>query len=435
MTDTLASLVSDVTARRQALLRPQTVLLVLLALAPYDGPLLLVPQFGFLDGWKVALVALSLGLALLERPARPAAPATPRWFMPMVLLLAVSLVSVLMHPTWQSVVGFRISYVYLLVPLVLWWSPFDATDRDRFVTTLMVNGIITSVVGIAQQVIGADALHDMGYAYNEVIRTSGGFLRSFSTFNQPFPFAFFVMAVLLVGIPVALEDRARIRNRLFLIAIPLMLVGMGTAIVRGAILGLVVGLIYLGAVRYRVLAHALVPLPVIILLLVSSSVGGALLSSSSLGQRTTGWVGELTSSALRPFGQGIGSTGATAEMFETQGKAVDTVLSDSSGGPQRYQADNYYVKMLVELGPIGLWLFAWVVLAAARDGHRVSRSLMAETGNGSEARDRGLAFGIAGATVGAIAAALVATYWEVFPADLLFWACLGVLPSLRNRSC
>lgn len=422
---------------RRGLLRPQVALLALVALAPYDGLLLLAPVPAAVDGWKLALVAVAVWLALLERSRWTPPQAAPAWAVAAALLVAWSLVSVVLHPSWQSVVGFRINYVYLLIPLVLWRCPFDAADRDRLVTILMGNGVVAAAFGIVQQLLGHERLHDLGYEYDSVIRSTGGLLRSFSTFAQPFQFAFFVAVALLVGIPVALEDRSRRRNRLFLMAVPLLVVGMGTAIVRGALLGTVAGLVYLGFTRYRVLAHALVPLPVVAVLVVSSGVGGALLSSSSLEERASGWVTELTGQPLRPLGQGIGTTGATAELFENAPAADTARARESDGGvaSERYQADNQYVKVLIELGPIGLWLFACVVVAGAVAAHRTARGLPATPGEtGARRSDRGLAAGVAAATVGAAVAGVVATYWEIFPVDLLFWTLLGVLPSLADRS-
>lgn len=416
----MAPTMSRVPTDPSTALRPQSVLLLLAALAPFDGLLLIIPHPAAFEGWKEALVFLAAGLAILERPARPSLPQLPPWAVPMILLVIWSAFSVALNPTFQAVLGFKISYFYALVPLVLWWSPLGPRDRDRLVTILMVSGVVTSVVGIIQQVVGEEALNKLGYEYNEVIRSSGGFLRSFSTFNQPFPFAFFVMVVILVGIPVALEDRARTRNRLFLLALPVLLVGMTTAIVRGAFLGLAVGLVYLGVTRYRVLAHALLPLPLVVLFLFTNNIGSALLSSSSLQERVTGWVSEVGGQSIAPLGQGIGSTGSAAERIESQGVAVG-----ETGG--RYQADNYYVKTLIELGPIGLWLLLWVLVAAGRHTHRGPPVLLSIS-------DGGLVRGVTASIGAAVVAATVATYWEIFPVDLYFWFLLGVASSIRVRS-
>lgn len=430
----------EVTAvARRPSLRPQSVVLAIIALAPYDGLLLIARLPRFVDAWKEALVAFAFGLTLLEWPSRMRRTDRPPWAAPLVLLVVWSVLSVLLYPSLQSLLGFKISATFLLIPLTLWWSPFDERDRDRLVSLLMLNALITSLVGIAQQVIGDEALQRMGYEYNEVIRFAGDYLRSFSTFNQPFPFAFFVMIVVLVGLPVALEDRGRRRNQLFLWSLPVLLFGMSTAIVRGAFLGLIVGLVYLAVVRYRVLAHGLFVVPVVVLVVVASGAATAIFSASSLEERVSGWVSEVGSQGLHPLGEGIGSTGAAAELVEATAAEDPGALLGSADGLQRYQADNHYVKTWIELGPIGLWLLLWVLGAAVVDGHRSARQRvrMADRFAGSSgvgSSDTGLAHGITAATLAPIGAATVATYWEIFPVDLLFWLLLGVLTSLRSQS-
>ena len=57
-------------------------------------------------------------------------------------------------------------------------------------------------------------------------------MRSWSTFTQPFPFAFYVMLVVLIGIPCALAQPKRLRSRLFWLATPLYVLGIVSALVR-----------------------------------------------------------------------------------------------------------------------------------------------------------------------------------------------------------
>ena len=404
--------------RRVGRARSQSVVLILLALAPYDGLLLIVPHPAVFDAWKEALLVLALGLAVLNSTNRSRPVDPPQWVLPLALLAVMSVFSAAMHPSAQSVFGLKIAFTFTFVAATLLLSPFDRRDRDRMVTMLMVNGAITAFVGIAQQMVGAEALNRLGYEYNEVIRFTGSYLRSFSTFNQPFPFAFFLMIVLLVCLPVALSDRQRLRNRLFLLGAPVLALGMATAFVRGALLGLAVGLVLLMIHKHRVLAHVLMPVPLVVLVLILTGAASPLFSASSLEERVSGWAGEVTSETVSLVGGGIGSTGAAAERFER----ADLTQLDR---PDVYQADNHYVKTLIELGPIGLWLFLWVIGSAALGTYRdASRPSV----------DPGLAEGIAAATAAALAAATVATYWEIFPADLYYWALLGVAPSLCKRS-
>lgn len=104
---------------------------------------------------------------------------------------------------------------------------------------------LTAVVGLAQQIDGPDHLVALRYSYNEHIPTTGGILRSFSTFTGPFAFGLFVMLGLTVGGAVALAEPRRMRNTLFLCATPVVLLGMGVTIVRAAYIGLAAALLWL----------------------------------------------------------------------------------------------------------------------------------------------------------------------------------------------
>lgn len=405
---------------RAVLDRPQRGVLLLAALVPFNGLLLLVPHAGLLTAWKEVLVVV-VALAALVAPSAARAPRgrpLPPWWAALAGLAVLSLASAATVSPTQAIVSLKIVFFYVLVAWVLWRCPLDAGERDRLVSILMLTGVVAAVVGLAQQAIGADRLHQLGYTYNDTIRFAGGFLRSFSTFNQPFPFGLYVMAVLLVGTPVALENVRRTRNALFLMATPVLVAGMLSSIVRAAILGLVVGLAYLFRFRYRVLAHVVLP-TVAVLLLVPAGLSKALSSSTSLGQRGAGWRDALLRVLHAPVGNGTGSTGAAAEKAATvAGRTAST-----------YQPDNHYFKVLYELGPLGLWMFVLLLLSVGLMAVRTARRR-----DRLAPQDAALAAGVAASVGAAAAASLVATYFEIFPLDVLFWLLTGVVSSLHASS-
>jgi O-antigen ligase len=213
----------------------------------------------------------------------------------------------------------------------------------------MVTAWLVAAYGLLQGA-GPGAAQRLAYEYNTAIRFAGRhFLRTFSTFVQPFPFALYVMVAILIGASVALADPRRLRNLVFLVSIPCS-VAMATSIVRASYLGLVLGLLVLAWFRFRLVGVLPLVLLAIVVLLPASVLSTAL-SSSSLGERQSGWeaTGSLVLSS--PWGVGIGATGAAAE------KVADVTGSDTS----TYQPDNYYFKMLVELGVVGMWLFVVIV--------------------------------------------------------------------------
>ncbi|MCU1692039.1 MAG: hypothetical protein JWM64_1130 [Frankiales bacterium] len=404
--------------------RPQRGVLLLAALAPFDGVLLIVPHPGLVEGWKEGLVLATVAAALLA-PAPHRRP-LPGWVPALTGLVLVGLVSAVVVGGVQGLLGLKIDFFYLLLLPALWRCPFTRGDRDRLVTVLMTTGAVASVVGLAQQVVGQEALNQLGYEYNTTIRTADGLLRSFSTFNQPFPFGLYVMLVLLVGLPVALGDPGRRRNRLFLALVPVLVLGMLSSIVRAAIAGLAVGFVFLWWHRHRVLAHA-VPPGLAALLFVPPAVAAPLLSPSSLGQRTSGWTATFSQVLAAPFGSGIGASGSAAEKASQVSGTADT----------SYQPDNYYFKTLFELGPVGLWLLLLLLVAAFLWARGLSLALRRASADAPPRDGRGdedLAAGIAASVLAAMTASLVATYFEIFPLDLFFWLLLGVLTSLQAGS-
>ncbi len=402
--------------------RPQRGLLLLAALLPFDGLLLVIPGGDSFGPWKEALLAVTFAAALVSpRSARAQGKVDlPVWVPAAIAFVALGIVSAVLTGGTVAFWGLKISYLYALVPAILWRCPFTAADRDRLVGILMATGVVTALIGLAQQVVGPARLNGLGYEYNTAIRFSGSLLRSFSTFTQPFSFGLFLSLVLLVALPVALADAKRLRNVLFLVATPVLVAAMAASVVRGATLALLVGLLVLAVWRFRMIFHAFVP-GLLVLLLIPTSVLTDYFSSSSLEQRTSGWATIFDSLLTAPLGNGIGTTGAAAEKAVEQGAAVSDVVT-FRGTTDLYLPDNQFVKTVIELGPIGLWLF--LVLGAAI----VSASI--NVARRSTGRDRALAQGIAASIIGAAAASLVSTYLEIFPLDFYFWLLVGVLISL-----
>lgn len=392
--------------------RPQRGLLVLATLAPFNGLLVLAPGASFLAGWKELLVVLTLG-ATFVAPAEARAPVgrrLPPWTPAVAGLLGVALVSASVVGGLQALIGMKILFFYGLVAVAVWRCPPNAAERDHLVTLVMLTAGITAVIGLAQQVAGTGRLHEFGYEYNTVIRTTGGFLRSFSTFNQPFGFAFFLMLALLIGIPAALSDPSRWRSRAFLASVPVLVVALGFTFVRGAWIGVAVGLMYLGFTRHPVLLLAL-PLGVVALLYLPSEISAPAFSSSSSSERLSSWQ-ERTSQALsNPLGIGVGASGSASEKVATL-----------EGSGEEYQPDNFYFKILLELGVVGVWLLVLLLVSTFATARSAASRL--------QGQDAALSSGVAAAVLAAAVASVVATYFEIFPMDMFFWLLCAVVATL-----
>ena len=333
----------------------------------------------------------------------------PGWLPALVGLLLVGVASAAAAHDVAGIVGLKVDFFYVLLALAIWRCPLDAIERDRVVSVLMGTGVVCALIGLWQQVVGEVALHNLGYQYNTTIRNAGSLLRSFSTFNTPFSFGFYLMVVMLIGIPVALGDLTRLRNRLFLLALPVYALGMLTSVVRASVLGLGVGLAYLGFRRYRVLLPRF-PIALLVVLMLGVPAApffSSFSSSNSFQQRQTGWQANFDQVVRHPLGIGIGTTGAAAD------KAAPLTTTSTA-----YNPDNYYFKTVYELGVIGLWMFILLLIGAFTSTRRLASE--------ANPRDGPLLDGVAAMILAAAAASTVANYFDAFPLDIEFWLLLAV---------
>lgn len=419
--------------------RPQNGLLLLAALTPFNGLLIVGRDLGIPAWWKEFLLfvtGFAALVAVLTGRAKPTNLNVPWW--PAVALLmvygTVSAVNFLGAGGWVTI---KIAYFYVGVVIVMWLAPFMQHDRDRLVTIIIAVGAINAVVGIAQQFVGVEFLVRLGYRYGEEVRDAGPMLRSFGTFNQPFPYGLYLMMTILVGLSVSLAAPQRLRSRIFFVLLPILIAGMAVSMVRASYLGLALGLLWIGILKYRKLlvgtaaAGALaIPLG---LLLIPADTLAAVFSSNSFTARTSGWDDSWNTMLNNPFGQGLGAVGAAAEKITPELQYITTGLRTHFDAEQAlaygvpYQPDNYYIKLLLEIGPIGLWLFILFIATAFMSSVHVTR-------NAQSRGDSGLAAGISAFVLVVAIDSVVATYLEIFPIDMYTWLFLGVLGCIPLRT-
>jgi O-antigen ligase len=402
--------------------RPQVGVLGLAALLPFHGLHYMLGLSSAMQGWKEAVV-LGLLVATFVCPAEARAPKgrrLPGWAPAVAGLFVLALITVPLVSRTSAVIGLRISFFNVLLALVVWRCPLDAKERDRLITIFVTVAFITALFGLYQQRVGHVVLNSWGYPYNEVIRFTSGFrLRSFSTFNQPFPFAFYLMLTVLLALPQAIADPHRLRNRLFLLSTPVLGLALVFTYVRGAFLGLAVGLLYLAFHRYKVLV-AFIPLALVAFLLLpqGSSFTNAATQGQSLNVRTTSWSDRGGQLITHPIGSGIGTIGAAAQKVQS--------LSAASPNQQAaFQSDNSYLKVGFELGLIGLWLFVALLVSAFLTGRYVERRV--------EGMDQHFAASWSATVLAIMASALVATYFEMIPMDAFFWMMLATVSAMAPR--
>lgn len=406
--------------------RPQRGILVLAALAPLDGLIPLVSTSRVVPYWKEGLVVAVVAATLVNRKARQKDSSFRKafWFEGLAGLLVVALLSTLVRHDSQAFFGLKLDFFYVLVAWSVWRCPFSRVDRDRLVTIIMVTGLIGATYGLLQQVLGGFRLHALGYQYNSTITFNGGFLKSFGTFGGPHGLGFYEMFVILFGLSVALTDRRRMRNRAFLVLLPINLLGLAFSFTRGALVGLAVGILYLGLRRHQAILLC-IPVALVALLLVPAGFRGSTLSATSAQQRASTWTNVPHIVADHPLGAGIGTTGSAVDKAQLA-STPDTPsgLTRSTNSPNASVTvalalpDNYFVQTLAELGVAGLWL-ACLLLAGILVGlYRASEARAGPT--------RAFLDGAVVMVLAAVASSVTATYFSLFPMDLFFWLVVGV---------
>ena len=392
--------------------RPQRGVLLLVASVPYWGLDRILP---IPSGWKEALALYTLLWTLMSIAGKPRPHhSLPKIVQPFVAYLAVAAASAAIVRGTQAEIGLKIGFFWVMLAVIVWLRPLDAGERDHVVTIMMVNAVITALIGLAQQAVGAGRLVSLGYEYDKTVRFTGHFLRSFSTFRLPFDFGFYLALVIVIGTSVSLREPRRVRSVLFFATLPIVTAGLLFSFVRGAYLVVGIGLVYLAVTRYRWLFTG-VPVLLLLLLFIPGQYATPALGSASFNERSQSWTDNI-STIFDPLGHGIGTTGSAGEK-------VDQVLKLARGS---YQPDNQYFKTNFELGVLGLFFFVLLMIAAFSTARSAATRL--------HGRDQALAEGVTAHILGVVVACFVATYFEIFPMDFFYWLLLGIVVTCDRTS-
>jgi hypothetical protein len=391
--------------------RPQRGVLVLVALVPYWGLDIVLP---IPSGWKETIALYTLIWTVLSVIGKPRPhDKWPSVAQPFLAYFGVALISAAVVRGTQAELGVKIGFFWVLMAVLVWMLPLDARERDGVITIIMVNGVITALVGIWQQIVGAPRLVALGYSYNTTVRFTGHFLRSFSTFKLPFDFGFYLAMVVVIGLSVAMREPRRLRSILFFATLPIVLTGLLFSFVRGAWLVVGIGLVYMALTRYKWLLLG-APIALLALFVLPGEYATPALSGTSLGERSQSWTSNL-SQIFAPLGHGIGTAGSAAEKAEALKKLVNA-----------YQPDNQYFKTSFEIGVVGLFFFVFLIVSAFLTARAAATRL--------SGREQALAEGLSAHILGIMAACFVATYFEIFPMDFFFWLLLGIVVTCDRAS-
>jgi hypothetical protein len=382
----------------------------------------------------LALVLLAAGLVRFGVPA-------VRTTLDRLLLLFVVLVLVMAVANPNSPHGLQllggVRTLALYVPFYFYARYFAPTGKAqlRLIVLIVVGAAVLGMVSVIQDVIGPASsvrLHLLNHATFDFATTHGGF-RPASLLPLPNVAGIFFAASSLLALAVILRPGETARLP-FLLALPWTLAGMALSGQRTAIGAFMVALLVMAVLARSTFTIGLV-LVVVAVVLESSLLSlnsvaiqrvtqvGTTSSVRSTESRLRTWNNVLAQLPSFPLGHGPGYTGSSAYRF------------GSTTGPTSYaiRSDNYFVKLLWELGiPGALWYVTFAIAIAT------AAILAAIRGTGGNYQFGGLfpwlSLGVAGMVIQQGVAANFTNVLDPSPYNLLFWTLLGLVRPMLSLS-
>ena len=240
---------------------------------------------------------------------------------------------------------------------------FAAAARSLVITAASV-----AAYGVLQQVVGVDALVQMGYTYGREVREINGHLRSFGTLGESFGYASF----LLLGLAILLMWSRR--RPLTYGTTALVVLGLGASYVRTAAV-IAVALVGLRLARdgrrtYAALlvsASAIAAATVLIAASQQAATRAVQISPTTyltLNGRTDLWRAQIGDSPQEwLFGRGVGVTGTAAKRAA---RSLTGKTQLNLGRLDRTVVDSGYLATAADIGLIGLLLLLALLLRLMR---------------------------------------------------------------------
>lgn len=270
---------------------------------------------------------------------------------PMIIFLAVSLpATILLSP--DKVVGIK-DWVGTASTVVLFILIAALFDNRKYISiligSLMLSVVPAVIVGFYQLSTGTGNLE------------TEGFNRIYSTFSHPNTFAGYLVMLLLLCIPLMIEEKRSLLRIGYLALIISMLLSLVFTYARAPWFQLVIGLTIIAAVRYRKMLLLLPVLMFALLIFIPSIIERFYEAFGfSQGQGSLYFRYKMTRYLLPNFldsafvGNGLGSF----SFFAQEGLGYF------------YLPHNDYVRLLIDTGIVGLLSFATAFYGLARGSVR-----------------------------------------------------------------
>ncbi|NPV29910.1 MAG: polymerase [Firmicutes bacterium] len=362
--------------------------------------------------WDELLFALTAALILARLTLfRETPPLFTPLDLPLLLFLGTGVLLYLLRAPEPEIAldGFRATFQYCLWYFLATRLPLNRRQKEALLWSFVLVAGIIALHGIYQYIAGVPIPASWVDQAEAGVRT-----RVYSWIGSPNVLGSYL--VLLIPVAAALWQTARKRRaRLLLGGLLLaMLACLVFTFSRGAWLAFLAAALLYGTLQDRRLL-ALILAGAILLPAVSPGVANRLqytfsskyVESSQRGGRMARWEQALDRFLAHPAtGVGLGRFGgATAARFQI---------------PGTFYVDNYYLKLAVETGVLGLGAFLWLLLNAVR---YLSGSIRESA---LDPVRRAYACGITAGLLGVLAHNCVENIFEVPMMQTLFWILLGL---------
>ena len=333
------------------------------------------------------------------------------------VFIGIFIILLLISPNFAiSIEGLRAVIQYMFWYFLVLQLLKDEKSVKRILLVLVGIVGLLAIHGVYQYIIGIE-MPDTWVESSEDIRT-----RVYSIFSSPNVFGSLNLMVFPIAFSMARTSEKRREKSFFLILMLFMIGALVFTYSRGAWIGAACAIGIYVLLKNRKLIIPAIILGLLVLIFVPSignrflfMFSDAYLSSSMKGGRLIRWLMALQILKGHPLvGLGLGQFGGAVAMNND----LTTILNGQE--ISTYYMDNYYLKIAVEAGVIGLiafvWLMSQIVLVSIRT-----------IGITHDVKMKELETGILAGLVGVICHNLVENVFEVPLMTSLFWMLVAVM--------
>lgn len=346
---------------------------------------------------------------------------------PLAVLLAVGVLSIVANrvPVFTGIAGLRAFLQFALLYVIIVQIKPSRSMLWRLVVLLLALATILALYGWLQKLTGVETPPSW-VDPEEDIST-----RVFGTMANPNTFGGFLLAFIPPALALALTRGENWGWRSLAGMAALIMAGaLAFTYSRGAMLGLVAAILYLGLVRDRrlllglLLAALLVPAVMPgILDRIAFGFSSDYLSQSSYSGRIFAWMKGLEVLSMHPWlGVGPGRFGGAVAKLMGSPAFLEVGLSYWQG----VWLDNQIVQVAAELGLVGLAVFAWFLVTFVRSAYQIYH-------REASPRWRAIIAGMTASFIGLLIQSFVAGIWEIHQTALFIWLFMGIIMSLEGQ--